>query len=288
VVNPLDPTRIPGGSSGGSAVALAIGACDVALGSDSGGSIRVPAACCGVVGFKPTHGRVSTAGLFPLAPSYDHAGPMARTVQECVDAMHILDPTLEDEQLELDHVEIGAAWLEQAEPGVRARVQEAAGRFPRRRGVDLPLPEGTTPVFMREAASTHRELFDAHRDLYGATVRAKLEWCFAVTDDEYEEALAARAAYVETAREALADLDLLAVPTLPFVAPRAGQPETELRWSVIRLTYPLNVLGWPALALPCGLAEDGLPASITLVGPPGADARVLAAGLALERALSPF
>ena len=92
VVNPLDPGRIPGGSSGGSAVALVTGEADAALGTDSGGSIRIPAACCGIAGFKPTHGRVAIDGVFPLAPTFDHVGPMARTVEGCVAMQRILDP----------------------------------------------------------------------------------------------------------------------------------------------------------------------------------------------------
>ena len=131
--------RLAGGSSGGSAAALAAGLADAALGSDSGGSIRIPAACCGIVGFKPTWGLVPLDGCFPLAPSFDHAGPMARDVDGCARMMEALAPGLEPEELELEDVEVGFAWTELADPLVRARVEAAVELFPRRRRLDLPL-----------------------------------------------------------------------------------------------------------------------------------------------------
>ena len=286
VVNPLDRTRIPGGSSGGSGVALAAGLADAALGTDSGGSIRIPAACCGVVGFKPTHGLVSTDGVFPLAPSFDHAGPMARSVEDCAAMMGPL-AGLEPPETPLDELRVGVAWSALADPLVRARVEEAAARFPGARPVAFPLPEGVTPVFMREVADVHRELFTEHRALYGHGVTVKIERCLAVTDEEYTAGLAARRRYEESCLEALAGFDLLLTPTLPFVAPPVGQEEDELRWSVIRLTFPFNALGWPVLAMPCGPAEGGMPASLSLTGPSGEDALVLGAARALERALYP-
>src|SRR5829696_9483681 len=117
VPNPAAPGRLAGGSSGGNGAALAAGLADVALGTDSGGSIRIPAAWCGIVGFKPTWGLVPLDGCFPLAPSFDHAGPMARTVEECEAAMSVLAPGLEPMQLEsLEEVRIGIAWLDDADP----------------------------------------------------------------------------------------------------------------------------------------------------------------------------
>jgi aspartyl-tRNA(Asn)/glutamyl-tRNA(Gln) amidotransferase subunit A len=287
VVNPLDRARSPGGSSGGSAVVLACGRCEAALGSDSGGSIRIPAACCGVVGFKPTFGLVPTDGLFPLAPSFDHAGPMARSVADCAAATAALVPGLAATPLpSLEEVEVGVAWLELAEPLVRARLEEAAGRFPRRRPVAFPLADGVGPAFQREVAGVHGELFAEHRALYGRNVRTKIERCLAVDDATFAAATRARAEHRKRAEEALRDVDLLLAPTLMFVAPPTGIPELELREAMIRLTFPLNALGWPALALPCGSAEHGLPASVSLIGRPGADELVLAAGLALEQALA--
>jgi aspartyl-tRNA(Asn)/glutamyl-tRNA(Gln) amidotransferase subunit A len=284
VPNPIAPGRIAGGSSGGSAAALAAGLAEAALGTDSGGSIRIPAACCGITGFKPSYGLVSLEGVFPLAPSFDHVGPMAPTVAACTAMMAALDENFEPRRLDsLEEVEVGLAWLELADPLVHARVREAAERFPRRRPVDLPFPDAVHPAFMREVADVHRELFAEYADSYGDNVRTKVERCLAVTDTEYEGGVRARDEYREQCAEAWGDIDLLITPTLAFVAPPLAD-ELDLREDAIRFTFPINALGWPALALPCGPAEDGLPASVQLIGRD--DALVLAAGELLEAELS--
>jgi aspartyl-tRNA(Asn)/glutamyl-tRNA(Gln) amidotransferase subunit A len=287
VPNPLATGRSAGGSSAGSAAALAAGLADAALGSDSGGSIRIPAACCGVVGFKPSRGLVPLEGCFPLAPGFDHAGPMGRDVETCARMMETLAPGFASTELDsLEEVEVGVAWLDLAEPLVRTRVQLAAELFPRSRTVAFPLPEGVGAVFMREVAESHRALFPAHAEAYGDNVRTKLERCVRVTDAEFEAALRRLEEYRERAAEAVDGIDLLVAPTLAFVAPPATKDDLAIRDAVIRFTFPFNALGWPALALPCGPAEHGLPASVQLVAPAGEDARVLASGLLLERGLA--
>ena len=286
VANPLAADRTAGGSSAGSGAALAAGLADAALGSDSGGSVRIPAACCGVVGFKPSRGLVPLEGCFPLAPSFDHAGPMGRDVETCTRMLRALARGFDRVELgSLDEIEVGVAWLELADPLVRARVQAAVELFPRRRSVTFPFSDGVGAVFMREAAESHQGLFPEHADAYGENVRAKLARCLEVTDAEFEAALRRLEEYRERAAEAIEGLDLLVTPTLAFVAPPAVRDDLEIRDAVIRFTYPFNALGWPALALPCGPAEHGLPASVQLVVPAGEDARVIAAGGLLERAL---
>jgi aspartyl-tRNA(Asn)/glutamyl-tRNA(Gln) amidotransferase subunit A len=286
VLNPLDRGRIPGGSSGGSAAAVAAKLCEAALGTDSAGSIRIPAACCGIVGFKPTHGLVPMEGCFPLAPSYDTGGPMARDVAGCAAMMKALDPHLPSAEVDLRDLRVGVAWLERADPLVRERVEAVSAFFHEPRSLDLPLlQEETYPVFMREAALVHRDLLAEHPDLYGDNVRTKIERCLAVTDEEYEQALAARERYVADFQEAADGVDLILSPTLECVAP-PRMDDVDLRERLIRLTYPFNAVGWPALALPCGPAEDGLPASVTLAARWNEDDYVLDVGLALEAALS--
>jgi aspartyl-tRNA(Asn)/glutamyl-tRNA(Gln) amidotransferase subunit A len=286
VPNPLDRTRTAGGSSSGSGAAVAAGLVEAGLGTDSGGSIRIPAACCGIVGFKPTHGLVPMEGCFPLAPSFDHAGPMARDVDTCVRMMEALAPGFAPAELgSLEELEVGVAWVDLAEPLVRERVRAAAELFPRRREVGLPLPEGVSDVFMREVAESHTGLFPEHADAYGDNVRTKLERCQAVTDADFEAGRRRREEYAEMAADALDGIDLLVTPTMAFVAPPAVKSDLDIREAVIRFTFPFNALGWPALALPCGPAELGLPASVQLVGPAGEDARVLAAGVLVEQAL---
>ena len=286
VPNPIAPGRIAGGSSGGSAAALAAGLADAALGTDSGGSIRIPSACCGTVGLKPTYDRVPTDGCFPLAPSFDHVGPMARDVAGCTAQLEALVPSFEPRALEsLEEVSVAVAWIEDADPLVAARVREAAEEFPRRADIDWPRPT-IDALFMREVADVHRELYAENAELYGDEVATKMERCFAVSEAEASLAARARGEYREQCAGAFGEHDLLLTPTLECVAPPTGVGDITLRVTLIRNTLPFNTLGWPALALPCGLAEDGLPASVQLVGRPGADALVLAAAERLERALS--
>ena len=287
VPNPRAPGRVAGGSSGGNAAALALGEADAALGTDSGGSVRIPAACCGTVGFKPSFGLVSLDGCFPLAPSFDHAGPMARSVDACTAMLAPLAGLRRHELGALEEVAAGLAWIELADPLVRARVEEAARCFPRLSRIELPLPDPEVGfVFMREVADVHRELFAQSGESYGEDVRIKIERCLRVTDSQFAAGERARDRYREQADAALDGLDLVVTPTLPCVAPLvgAGAPgDLEVRETLIRLTLPFNALGWPALALPCGTAEHGAPASVQLAAPHGRDALVLAAGTLLER-----
>ena len=287
VPNPVAPGRLAGGSSGGSAAAIAAGDVELALGSDSAGSIRIPAAWCGNVGFKPTHGLVSVEGCFPLAPSYDVVGPMASSVGGCERLLRSLAPGFEPAELEsLEELEVGIAWLEHAEPLVRQRVEEVVLLFPRRRELALPLAPANRADFMREVADVHGALFPGNEELYGENVRSKVERCLQVRDEEATAAERERAEYRERVADAVGELDLLVTPTVPFVAPPAEIDELEIRAGAISLTYPASSLGWPALALPCGPAEDGLPASVQLAAPAGEDPRVLAAGRLLESALA--
>jgi Asp-tRNA(Asn)/Glu-tRNA(Gln) amidotransferase A subunit family amidase len=285
VPNPLMAGRIAGGSSGGSAAALAAGLVEAALGTDSGGSIRIPSACCGTVGLKPTYDLVPTDGCFPLAPSFDHVGPMAHDVDGCVRQLEALVGDFTRASLEsLEEVEVAVAWIEEAEPLVAAQVRAATAYFPRARDVDWPRPH-IDALFMREVADVHRELYAENAELYGDEVATKIERCLAVSDAEATLAARNREEYREQCSTLLGDFDLLLTPTLPCVAPPVGIGDLALRTTLVRNTLPFNTLGWPALALPCGPAEEGLPASIQLIGAPGGDALVLAAAERLATAL---
>jgi len=248
VPNPRHPSLTAGGSSGGSAAALVLGEADVALGTDTGGSIRIPAACCDIVGFKPTYGFWSTAGVFPLAPSFDHAGPMARDVAGCSELLGLDVP-----DVALDEIAIARAWSDDAT-------------------IDFPTAKAVVPAFMREVAEVHRELYAEHGDLYGENVRGKIERCLAVSEAERDAAERARAELRERAEEALAGFDLLVTPVLSGPVPPLDCVEVEVRAAMTLYTFPFNALGWPALAL----------GNTQIVGRPGADALVLAAGRALE------
>jgi aspartyl-tRNA(Asn)/glutamyl-tRNA(Gln) amidotransferase subunit A len=279
VPNPVAPGRIAGGSSGGSAAALAAGLAHAALGTDSGGSIRIPAACCGVVGFKPTFDLVPTDGCFPLAPSFDTVGPLACSVEECAAMLQVLAPAFEPQDAP-EAVRVACAWIDEADPAVGERVS-AVAQLLDAAPVSFPSWSDTYPLFMREVADVHRDLYAENDELYSADLGVKIERCLAVTEAEARAATHAREEYRAAAESALKDFDLLLTPTLSTVAPPTGIGDAELRERMIRFTYPFNALGWPALALPCGRAEDGLPASAQLVGRSGADGLVLAAGARL-------
>jgi aspartyl-tRNA(Asn)/glutamyl-tRNA(Gln) amidotransferase subunit A len=285
VPNPAAPGRVAGGSSGGSGAALAAGLVDAALGSDSGGSIRIPAACCGVVGLKVSFGAVPIDGCWPLAPTYDTAGPMARDVGGCERMMEAMAPGYARAETALDDLRVGIAWTDLADPLVAARVAEAAAHFPSARPLELPLPDGVYTGFAREVVEVHTDVFRDHEDLYGPSVAAKMRNALKITDAEAEEGRRLRELYNERVAGLMEDLDLIVAPTIPWVAQPAGVGDLELRGRMLSLTFPWNAVGGPALALPCGPAEDGLPASIQLMGRPGADALVLAAGRLLERKL---
>src|SRR5580765_1678687 len=284
VPNPVAIGRTAGGSSGGSAAALAAGLADAALGTDSGGSIRIPAALCGIVGFKPTYGLVSLDGCWPLAPSYDHAGPMARTVADCVAMLKALVPEFEPApQPSLGDLRVAVAWVDEADEGVRECVEAAAAAFPNAERIEFSRGRGNLKVFMREIAEVHATLFDEQPEAYGADVARKIRQCLAVSDAEVARAERVRASYRDQAAALLEGFDLLVTPTQGSVAPTyEDAADDSLRSRITSFTNPFNALGWPALALPCGTAEHGLPASIQLVARPAADAFVLAAGAALE------
>jgi Asp-tRNA(Asn)/Glu-tRNA(Gln) amidotransferase A subunit family amidase len=250
VPNPRHRSLTAGGSSGGSAAALVLGEADAALGTDTGGSIRIPAACCGVVGFKPTYGRVPTAGIFPLAPSFDHAGPMALSVDGCAELLGLQLPGVS-----LSELRVASAW--------GGAVGDA---------IDFPTAESVVPAFMREVGDVHRELYAEHAELYGENICGKIERCIAVSDAEHEAAVRAREELRERAEAALDGFDVLVTPVLSCPVPPADCVEVEVRAAMTLYTFPFNALGWPALAV----------GGVQVVGRPGEDALVLAAGRAFE------
>ena len=222
-------------------------------------------------------------GCFPLAPSFDHVGPMARDVAGCERMMAALVPGFEPAGLDsLGDLRVGVAWTERAHPLVRERVEAVAARVAGARRVGLPLPDDVGPAFAYEAGQVHEELFREHRELYGENMATKVERALRLDADRVSASVASRERYREQMAELLEDLDLVLTPTLTMVAPRLGIGDLALRERVIELTFPFNAIGAPALAMPCGPAEDGLPASVQLAGKPGDDALVLAAGRRLE------
>jgi aspartyl-tRNA(Asn)/glutamyl-tRNA(Gln) amidotransferase subunit A len=280
-VNPAAPDRVAGGSSSGNAAALAVGMVPLALGTDTGGSVRIPAACCGVVGLKTAYGAVPTQGVYPLAASFDTVGPMATTVADCALAHAVLTGT-EVATAAIAGLRIGVltAHPDLGPPAAPAERDERALAHAdalRALGADvrelsLPVPQSDTwAVFYADTAAAHSATFPSRRDEYGPLIRAKLDHALSVTPEQADEGRRALAEWrAVAAREP--DVDLVLAPTLGYDdLPPAGVDELGVRLPFSAYARAFSYLGWPAIAI------GGLQLA-------GRDAQtVLGAALALER-----
>ncbi|HEY7262625.1 MAG TPA: amidase [Trebonia sp.] len=288
-VNPLDPSRVPGGSSSGSAVAVADGEADLAYGSDTGGSIRVPAAFCGITGLKTTHGRISLAGVWPLAPSLDTVGPMARDVTGVTAGLALLEPGFSVDVAAARRVgRIRPAGID-VDPVIDAAVDAALTRC----GVEVidvdlhgwGAARRTCDVIAdAEAVVSNRALLadPGLHDLLGPRVRVSLAEAQAVTPEQLLRARAEQERWRAAIAAAMRETGLLALATVPFFPPRL---EAATRPGYLALTSPVNVAGLPALALPVPTGQR-LPASLQLVGGPNDEALLLATGAMIEAAVT--
>jgi amidase len=285
--NTLFPDYIPGGSSSGSAAAVAAGEVDFALGTDTGGSIRVPAACCGVIGFKPTFGRIDRSGVSPAATSLDCIGPIARTMEQISFAMQALDPhftIVERGGLSVGRLLVGA------DPAIY-RAVDAALRQSGLTVAPVAAPDFAA-AFDAGLAIINRETFQAYGHLLGSgqlgeDVARRLAAAARTSDDDVEGAEKVRAAFREAIDRLLDRCDVLALPTLPVVPLLLGAAGADR--SAIALTAlvrPFNLSGHPALSLPVRTAA-GLPAGLQIVARHGDDALLCTAGRHIERALAP-
>ena len=315
--NPWALERIPGGSSGGSAAAVITGEIFGSIGSDTGGSIRIPAALCGIVGLKPTYGRVSLRGAIPLAWSLDHAGPMARTVRDTALLLQAVarydpaDPVSADVPV--------PSYLAEIEDGVRGlRIGVLTGRFLERLGPDdratgdvmaavdaaavvlagegAHIESATLPrcdelqitqlcVIGAEAGAFHKERLAAHRDGYGADVARRIDAGLTRTGTEYALARRTRDELRRAYAVALSEWDAILLPTTPTTAPlRDGEDAVAAAARLTAYTSPFNLTGLPAISIPCGFDTAGLPIGLQLVARPWAEARLLRIARAYERA----
>jgi amidase len=315
-LNPWDANRWPGSSSSGSGVATAASLCFGSLGTDTGGSIRFPSAACGIVGLKPTYGRVSRKGVFPLAESLDHVGPMTRSVADsaailsAIAGFDVDDPTTKHEPVP-DYLQLLASSLE----GVRIGIDEAhcsvgvdgeitaalmaaievfkslgAGiREVRFSGIDDAV-KAWGVIFTAECAASHEATYPLRADDYGPSFRAFLQDADKVRGIDYAKAHATRQKVSRMIDDLLQGVDLILCPTMgmtPFELNGLSFEEIispERAHQLLKFTAPFNLSGNPAISLPCGFSGEGLPLSLQLIGRSGDEASILRAGYAYEQA----
>jgi len=317
--NPWDPKRITGGSSSGSGAAVAAGECLGALGTDTGGSIRIPASLCGIVGLKPTYGRVSKRGVLPLSWALDHIGPMTRTVEDAALLLRVLaghdpgDPSCADQPIPdytrslqggVRGLRIGLPhrfFFENVDPEVEGAVRSAITLLSEMGAtvseVDVPLideiPGALTAIMLPEALAVHQRWLNERPDDYGDDVRYRLELGSTYLGVHYVQAQRLRERAVRVWREQVfSQVDLIATPTTPITAPlieeaigsASSGAGLQVTFGLIRFTNPLNFLGVPAISVPCGFSGDGLPIGLQLASCWWDEETVLRAAHAYERA----
>ncbi|MBL8228604.1 MAG: Asp-tRNA(Asn)/Glu-tRNA(Gln) amidotransferase GatCAB subunit A [Bryobacterales bacterium] len=315
VRNPWDPDRIPGGSSGGSGAAVAAGMALMAMGSDTGGSIRIPAAFCGTVGLKPTYGRVSRFGVMPLDFTLDHMGPLTRScrdaalVLECLAGVDERDHTcanrpvdkyLPEAEASVQGLRIGLPenfYFERIDPEVRGLVEALARRLEEIGATVVPVRvpdiDGLNVVgrvILLVEASATMEPFLHRREDFGPDVLALFDQGRLLAGTQYVQAQRRRRMFQADFAKLFQTVDCLLTPTAPMPAPKIGATvveisgkEEDIRLAATRYVRGVNVLGLPALSLPCGLV-DALPVSAQLIGRPFEEALLLRIGAALEDA----
>ena len=314
--NPWDGDRIPGGSSGGSGVATGAGLAMATLGSDTGGSIRIPASLSGVVGLKPTYGRVSRYGVYPLCWSLDHPGPLTRSVADAALMLQAIagrdpgDPVTSRQPVpdymqqlggDVRGLRVGvprALFFDQIDSQVAAAVEAAIGEL---RGlgvscvdVDLPLmrhvPAASLTLMVVEAYAVHETLLRNHSQAYGSDVRVRLALGATVSAAQYLKAQRFRSLLIQEVARALRSVDALVTPTTLMTAARVDEPVVRIGGedlvvaaNVARFTRAFNMTGSPALSLPCGFDDRGLPIGLQIVGRPFDEGTVLRLGHAYEQ-----
>jgi aspartyl-tRNA(Asn)/glutamyl-tRNA(Gln) amidotransferase subunit A len=306
VHHPLDHSRSPGGSSGGSAAAILAGMCYASIGSDTGGSIRIPSAACGLVGLKPAFGEIPTDGVVPLSSTLDHVGPLCRSVEDAAILHQVLagvSSPVSIKARDLRGLRFGIPrpyFFALLDPEVSARFDESCERLSRAGVVleDVALAHATeiatiyVHVALSEAAACHARTLETQPEAYTSNVRVRLEMGRYILAEDYVRAMRGRDVVTREVNAALNGRDGLLLPTLPVPAVtlgaatvRVGTVEEPVRSIMLRLTQPFNISGHPAITLPCGRTRDGLPVGAQLVG---ADTLgLLAAAHAIEPLLEP-
>jgi aspartyl-tRNA(Asn)/glutamyl-tRNA(Gln) amidotransferase subunit A len=287
-LNPWDPERTTGGSSGGSGAAVAAGLVDVALGTDTAGSIRIPAALCGVTGHRPTVGLVPTGGVVPVAWTLDAVGPLARTAAECRRALELMAGEAMPPERPVRRIGLVTRLFEDADPAVAAACEEAVQALGGDvEPVELPLHEEistiTQLVMLPEAAAVHLGWLRTRLADYGPDVRARALAGLLLPSTAYVTGRRGRNWVRSLWERDLAGFDLLVAPAMPIVAPRLDAVPADYRLLIMPYNSPASLLGLPVTVVPCGFV-DGLPVGLALTGQRGEDATVLAAAQRFQSA----
>jgi aspartyl-tRNA(Asn)/glutamyl-tRNA(Gln) amidotransferase subunit A len=306
--HPLDPARSPGGSSGGSAASVLAEMAYASIGTDTGGSIRIPSAACGLVGLKPTIGEIPTAGIVPLSHTLDHVGPLCRSVEDAgilYDVLRGAKPGGEHNPRSAEGLRLGVLrgyFTAVLDPQVLSAFDHACSRM-REAGVSLHNVNVThagdiAPIYVHialsEAAAYHAKTLESRGDDYTPNVRQRLEMGRYILAEDYVRALRGRDVLTADVDEAMSECDGLFLPSVPIPAHkigvasvRIGGADESIRNVTLRLTQLFNVTGHPAITLPCGSTPEGLPIGAQLVGRRGATAALLALARAVEPYLGP-
>src|SRR5271167_4500988 len=300
VKNPWDAERITGGSSSGSAAAVASGMCVASIGTDTAGSIRCPAALCGIVGHRPSARTLSAEGIIPLSRSFDTAGPMTRTVRDAAVLLQTLAGASVTASLEesVSALKIGVArkgFFEDLQSEVESCIEEALAVIKKMvasvRDVQLEIARRRT-VFDAEIYEYHQEMVATVPERYDPHTLARIRKCDGISATEYIRARRELEAHRRMAESVFGEVDLVITPTVPVAAPRISEllplAEPDLRdfetRYLLRNTAPFSVLYWPSVSVPCGFTREGLPVGLQISGKPGADATVMQLALAYETA----
>jgi aspartyl-tRNA(Asn)/glutamyl-tRNA(Gln) amidotransferase subunit A len=305
--HPLDPARSPGGSSGGSAASVLAGMAYASIGTDTGGSIRIPSAVCGLVGLKPAIGEISTAGIVPLSSTLDHVGPMCRSVEDAAIVHDVLRgaQSAEHERADARGLRLGVLggyFTAVLDPQVASSFERASTRL-RDAGValhdaDIGHAGDIAPIYVHlvlsEAAVYHAKTLESRADDYTANVRQRLEMGRYILAEDYVRARRGREVLTAEVDAALAECDALLLPSVPIPAHklgvsavRIGGSEESIRNLTLRLTQLFNITGHPAITIPCGSTPEGLPIGAQLVGRRGGTSSLLMIARALESYLGP-
>lgn len=324
--NPWNTAYITGGSSGGSGAALAAGLCYGSLGSDTGGSIRIPSSLCGVVGLKPTYGRVSVRGVIPLSWSLDHAGPMGRSVGDVEALFNVINVYDSSDPYSIRNPEFGMRTAKRPAGDTNSEFQiphselrigvpddyffsdlhpetEAAYRTAIKtlgetgielRGVSLPgfevAEKASAKILLAEAAAYHREHIEQHADQIGPDVLTRFHWGLEVTGVEYALARRTQVEWRHQLTQLFESIDALALPATPFPATPIDEsdPVNLAKGNLTRFTRMFNLTGNPALVLPCGRTQNGLPIGLQIVGPHWQEDKIILIARSYEEARGEF